>query len=352
MKTPSYFVIGIFVISAVAIAAVTAVVLGAGALFKDKVLIETYFEESIQGLDIGSPIKFRGVQVGKVEDISFVHQAYETDKHYIMVRIALDAKSLVKRYKQDAALMEKELQRSIEKGLRIRLSYQGITGAAYLETDFFDPKRSEKLKITWTPRNIYIPSIPSTITRFSDTMERIMIRLEQIDIEAITGGLERTVIALSKTMDEIDFTGITEQTEKLVEEVRQTNHHIQKVINKEKVDSILADAAKTASKTRQIVERTERPLSQFVRDLPEASENLESLTKSLQTSTADLPEVLERLNKTLRRIDNIVSAKQQDVEVSIENFRRASENLKDITENAKRYPSQIIFGGPPKRIQP
>ena len=352
MKTPGYFVIGIFVISAVAIAAATTVVLGVGALFQDKIIIETYFEESIQGLEVGSPIKFRGVQVGKVDQITFVNQTYPTDKRYIMVRIALNAKPLVKQYKQDEALMKKVLQQQIEKGLRIRLSFQGITGAAYLETDFFDPEQSKQLEITWTPRNIYIPSIPSTITQFSDTMERIMKRLEQINIEAITGGLERTVAALSKTTEGLDLKGITEQTEKLVEEVRQTNQHIQKVIDKDQVKSILADAAKTTATTRQIVERTEKPLTKFAKDLPEATEQLRSLTKSLQTSTADLPEVLERLNKTLRRIDNIVSAKQQDVEVSIENFRRASENLKDITENAKKYPSQVIFGGPPKKVQP
>jgi len=351
MKNPGYFVIGIFVISAVAIATVATVVLGVGALFQDKIIIETYFEESVQGLDIGSPIKFRGVQVGKVDKITFVGQVYPTEKRYILVRVALNAKYLISQFKKDAKMMRKQLNKAIKQGMRIRISYQGITGAAYLETDYFDPKQSVPLEISWKPEYFYIPSVPSTITRFSDIMERIMVRLERIDIDAISDSLERSVLALSKALEEINMKAISKQTEQLVEEVRQTNKHIQQVIDKKQVDTILADAAKATAKTRQIVEKSEQPLTKFVNELPETTEQLRSLTKSLQANTADLPEVLERLNKTLRRIDNIVSAKQQDVEVSIENFRRASENLKEVTENAKKYPSQVIFGGPPPQQQ-
>jgi ABC-type transporter Mla subunit MlaD len=79
MNKLSYFKIGLFVISASVLAIIGILVLGAGALFQRTALVETYIEESVQGLDIGSPMKFRGVQVGKVEEItSRARVRYET----------------------------------------------------------------------------------------------------------------------------------------------------------------------------------------------------------------------------------------------------------------------------------
>ena len=51
----------------------------------------------------------------------------------------------------------------VEKGLRVRLAPQGITGTSYLEIDYVDPAQP-LLPIDWTPDNVYIPSAPSTVT--------------------------------------------------------------------------------------------------------------------------------------------------------------------------------------------
>ena len=65
----NYFKIGVFILSAAALAVVGVIVLGAGALFEKKIIMETYFDESVQGLGIGAPVKYRGVTVGSVEHI-------------------------------------------------------------------------------------------------------------------------------------------------------------------------------------------------------------------------------------------------------------------------------------------
>ena len=66
----NYFKLGLFVIGAVVAGAVVLVVIGSGRWFQPKLTIETYFNESVQGLDVGSPVKFRGVTVGNVADIT------------------------------------------------------------------------------------------------------------------------------------------------------------------------------------------------------------------------------------------------------------------------------------------
>ena len=58
---PSYFRIGLFIAVALAILAAGLIALGAGQAFRPRVYFETYVDASVQGVDVGSPVKFRGV---------------------------------------------------------------------------------------------------------------------------------------------------------------------------------------------------------------------------------------------------------------------------------------------------
>jgi phospholipid/cholesterol/gamma-HCH transport system substrate-binding protein len=89
MSNWSYFKIGLFVIAATVIGVIGVIVLGMGTIFQKQVLVETYIDESVQGLDIGSPVKFRGVQVGKVEQITLTNVQYPTRRRYVLVRAGL-----------------------------------------------------------------------------------------------------------------------------------------------------------------------------------------------------------------------------------------------------------------------
>ena len=91
MEKFSYFKIGIFVISAVVIGIIGVVVLGVGTIFQKKSIVETYIDESVQGLDVGSPVKFRGVPVGRVEQISLTSAEYSTRREYVVVRMSISS---------------------------------------------------------------------------------------------------------------------------------------------------------------------------------------------------------------------------------------------------------------------
>ena len=59
--------------------------------FRKKALVETYIDESVQGLDVGSPVKFRGVPVGRVEQISLTSAEYATRRQYVLVRMSISS---------------------------------------------------------------------------------------------------------------------------------------------------------------------------------------------------------------------------------------------------------------------
>jgi phospholipid/cholesterol/gamma-HCH transport system substrate-binding protein/paraquat-inducible protein B len=325
----NYFKIGIFVISAAVIAIIAIIVLGVGTVFQKKVMIETYIDGSVQGLDVGSPFKFRGVKLGSVEEITFVSNEYKFDRtsekilkygQYIIVKASFQPSQDVPENEQRMFL-----ERMIAKGLRVRLASQGITGAAFLEADYIDPEKFPPMKITWEPKTYYVPSVPSKITQLTKSVETILVKLEEINVKGITDGLETIVSSIKKILDDVKVENLTEQTGNLLAELRETN---------KRLDPFLTDASATMATVRRITGKNEKPL-----------------TESL-AALGELPEIFAQLKRTLRQFNYFVSNEEQNIGVSTENVRVITGNLRDLTENAKKYPSQILFGNPPPHSHP
>jgi len=322
----NYFKIGIFVISAAVIAIIAIIVLGVGTVFQKKVMMETYIDGSVQGLDVGAPVKFRGVKFGNVEEITFVDEEYELDiksedyfrySKYVLVKVSLEPRLEMTREERQLFL-----EKMIVRGLRVRLASQGITGTAFLEVDYLDPEKNPPLDITWEPRTYYVPSVPSTITQFTESMEKILEKVEQIDFHGITGGIEETLKEMKESIDDLNIKNISKLVENLLTEVRETN---------KKIKPLITDASETMDSVKEMVDDTRKPLAE---------------------SLGELPEIIAQLKRTLRQFNYFVSSEKQNIGVSTENVRVITGNLRDMTEDAKRYPSQFLFGDPPPHSYP
>jgi phospholipid/cholesterol/gamma-HCH transport system substrate-binding protein/paraquat-inducible protein B len=322
----NYFKIGLFVLCGAVIAVAGLLALGAGSLLQQKFFAESYFEESVQGLDIGSPIKFRGVQIGRVETITLVGSEYPTNKRYVLVRFSLyrDAVGALSQ-----AAVKRFVDSEVEKGLRVRLAFQGVTGAAYLEADYLEADRAPWLSIDWKPDYPFLPSAPSTITRYTEAIDGILKNIEQIDIQAIASGLEEALTTMNGFMEKAKVGEIGQQTVQLMSELRATNRRLERMLSK-----------------------AEPPVDAILQELPQATENLNRLAAQLNALAGDLPENIAPLGSTLRRLNGLLAAEQQTIEETLENIQQVSENLRDITDNARRYPAQLLLGAPPPPVEP
>jgi ABC-type proline/glycine betaine transport system ATPase subunit len=88
-----YFRLGMFILLAAAALVALVIVLGAGTLFRKQLVLESYFNESVQGLEVGSKVLFRGVVVGNVSRLTFTYMRYQVDrpasqrKRYVLVEV-------------------------------------------------------------------------------------------------------------------------------------------------------------------------------------------------------------------------------------------------------------------------
>ena len=173
---PNFFRIGAFILGAIGVFVGALLVFGGGQMLKPKIMAETYVAGSVQGIDVGSPVKFRGVLIGKVTGINFVLTEYDVDttdgvSNYVILFMEIDREVFPGMFTENLTPL---LNNGIEKGLRVRIEPQGVTGLNYLDIDYLSPERFPPLWPKWKPRYYYIPSAPGEITSFLDSINAIL----------------------------------------------------------------------------------------------------------------------------------------------------------------------------------
>ena len=320
----NYYKLGLFIITGFTLIFIGVLILGAGRLFKKRFQVETYVNDSVQGIDIGSKVKFRGVTIGNVSVIDFAGSHYQIDKgatnqhSYVRIEFEIDEKTFGHATSQ---IMNEDLPVEVERGLRISVTAQGVTGTSYLEIDYLDPFANPTLPIQWEPKLPYIPAARSLFTRIVNTTDTLIVKLNRIDYEGIASNLNYAVLTVTKHVSDLQFAEISTNAVQLLGEVRESNRKIQALLVRPEIETIFKDFAATGGGLRRFAESPE-------------------LTNSLA-----------RLDLSLRRVNQLLAGKDADLQTTLDNLRSLSENLKEISENAKRYPAQLLFGEPPPRTK-
>jgi ABC-type transporter Mla subunit MlaD len=368
----NYYKVGIFVIMALIIAVIAIVVLGADTLLQQRIVVETYIDQSVQGLDIGSAVRYRGVQVGNIKAIDFVYNHYsearESGLRHVLIRMNIDPKP----FGLDKArkLLYDALRPEIEKGLRVRMRPQGITGAFYLELDYGDPARSEYYKPEWAPDHPYIPSAQSAISRIGESVERILAKIERMEVEKLVDNLNETLTALKSELDGARLSKLHDEASTLlqtatrqveavrmeslhskvaavVDDIHKSNAMLQDILGGPEIKAILADGKGSVEGARRLVEGEQ--LKTIMDNLAQASKNLSEASEKIDgiAGSEDLTAALVHFRNTLGRLDRLVSGQQRNVEDIVENLARTALDLKELIQEARKYPSGFLFGEPP-----
>lgn len=332
----NYFKIGAFILSALTITVIAIVVLSGGKWFKKIVYWESYFDESVQGLAVGAPIKYRGVQVGTVEAVEFVGDVYGRDlstedrlrygRYVRVIGSATDVTPHLSQKEQETALAS-----SIVAGLRVRLTSQGVTGVVYVEADYFDPKVYPAMEVPWKPHYQYMPSAPSTVTVLGAALQNIARDLEKTDLHTVIRDFDTLVLEMTKLVNGTNVQVLSSQTGQVLAEIQGLAQQARRVVESRQLNTFLSDGAHAVAGARDLIME------------------LSQTSKQIRLAADKLPDASFRLERSLRRVDALLANKSQDVEETIDNLRVTSENLREITENAKRYPAQLFLGEPPPR---
>ncbi len=308
-KPANYFRIGVFIILGTLLLVGAIVIFGAGQFFKQKIMFETYERGTVQGIDIGSPVKFRGVQIGKVTWVGFSFNVYpqaevNSKDNYVVIRMEIDKEIFPNMFNEDLRPM---LERGIKNGLRVRIEPQGITGLNYLEINFVDdPSQYPLLAFDWTPHFYYVPSAPGELTDILDSMNKIMRDVEQLNLGEIQGGLQQLLTNLNKAI-----TGA---------EIEKLSTSLQALLNQ--MDTAIRQA-----------------------NIGPLSDEARNLMAGLQKSNADLQKVLKNIEPATR-------LNPSEVKAIVDNLAQVTANLEQFSYAVKTRPSVLLWGSPARQPTP
>jgi len=294
-------------------------------------LFETYSGESVQGLDVGAPVRFRGVPIGRVTEIRLASAEYSPAAgiafteafSLVMIRFAVDLNQL--------GHTQLTLEQAITLGLRARISAQGITGVNYVEMDFVDPHRFPVPSIPWTSRYPVVPAIPSTVAQFRNAAEELVARLSTVPLEQMMGDLAALLATINKQTSEGDLAITLREAARSMQAVRE-------LVTGDDLGGAMADLRAGAAAARALTEMPE--LRAIVTRFADTA-------TEVQRFSDRLPGVMDNLDRTLRSTRGASSDLQATLAPILGDLRATVSNLRAATEQLRASPSQLLFGAPP-----
>jgi len=317
-KHTNNFKLGLFTLGGLLLLAAGLLAFGARSYFVRTSVFETYVVGEVPGLAVGSPVELRGVRVGKVRKINFSWNEYEeSDPSYVVVEFEVrdDVTPL-----PPGEARRQILESAIKRGLRARLKSQGITGTSLLSLEYLNPTENPPAQIPWRPKHIYIPAAPSQLGELLASIEKSLHNFERLDFGALGQLLQSDLKSAGDVLDrakQADFGALSTNANSLLTELRGSNTKLQ---------SFIQDADGTVKRMK---------LEKLAQDLDNLMNSLQGTVEALKPGLANID--FDALNQTLA------------------NAHRTLDNVNEVLNELKQYPSGFLFGNPPspvKEVQP
>ena len=315
--------IGLFVTIGVSIGLIAVIWIGAFKYFEKGTTYVTFFNESVQGLQVDSAVKYRGVEVGRVEKI----------------RVAPDSKLI-------EVVMKIDLRGELEREYVAQLKAAGITGIVFIELNRKEPGEPNlSPPITFASEYPIVASKPSDISQIVSSVQVILEDIKKIDTAGISNQIkttltvvEATVGHLNRVIGNIENALAKGRVEDLLIEVKNTLGKIQHLVSNAENELQALNLAKTGAHLETTTARIEKIVS---------SGEIEKILTEAHDTVANLNQVIEGLDRMVEGLDRRSVAVTNDIKATSENLKRASESLEMLVERVYASPSDLLFGQPP-----
>ena len=405
------FSVGLFMTAGLALATLAVIWLGMTSFLRKGEIFVTYFDESVQGLGVDSPVKYRGVPVGRVKAIRIA-----PDYHLIEVVILIDDK-----HADDENRFEDS---------EAAISNVGITGAMFVEIDKRAPGAPDlSPELDFTPQYPVIASRPSNIKKLFREIDEIAMKIQAIDfkgisdqamlafatvntvmtearfgdisadirtllasinaaanpqrLESMAKNMEQTVAASRRLMDQaareltrlddilvqvqamLAFATVnTVMTEArfgdISADIRTLLASINAAANPQRLESMAKNMEQTVAASRRLMDQAARELTRLddilvqVQAMVEANRPHVDTTMGAMASTAlKADAVMTQSHATVFQMQNAIKDLEERLAVTAENLEQTSSNLNTLIEGVKDQPAQLFFGQPkaPRKVE-
>jgi len=378
-KMANKSLIGAFVIGAIALAVISVIIFGSGKFFRKQMEFITFFQGSIKGLSVGSPVTFRGVKIGEVKNIHI--QARPSDLTFqIPVLLEIDP-SVIESVDPGAKIGAKpyeQIQALIDKGLRAQLQSQSfVTGQLAVALDFYPDK--PPVLVAQDKKYHEIPSVPTPIEELQKTIQDLNLKEFAEKVKATLDGIEKAVNSpeIAKTLKSVS--GAAEETRVMVKNVssqvtplasnlNETVKDAKKMVENldRQMTTLLPSIEGTMKDAQKLVQHVDTRIDPMAANAEEAMKGINSLVNNdvkklvgnLDQGVAKvMPEIAKSLDQlggtlleaqaALRSVGGAAGAQSPlmyQLRETLEELANAAQSLRSMADYLEQHPEALIRG--------
>lgn len=318
-------VVGIFLFFGIGIAVITFIWLGMSHYLEKGRYYCIYFNESVQGLEIDSPVKYRGVPIGRV----------------VKIEVAPDSKLI-------EVVVQIDKEQTLDKNIVAQLSVVGITGSMFIELDLKKPNEPNRTPVlTFPSKYPIIPSKPSSISQILEGLDDFLNQMRAIDLEGISDKIKETLDNVNRMMADANVKGLSAKLGASLED-------IQTIVDRKRWNRILSSVEEAMNSLDSVMAKANGSIGRVDNSLASIQKLVDEKEKTVEKAIDDFRKAMGKVNILLDNGNSMVTGADASVNQIGQNLIEATRNLKQATDDLNRVmemisdqPSQVLFGEPP-----
>jgi paraquat-inducible protein B len=317
-KRASPTAIGAFVVGAVALIVVGVLIFGSGQFFQHPLRYVLFFDSSVDGLNVGAPVRFRGVKIGQVSRIK-THWGTS----WIEVVVDIDSRTLGVGRDHSVKDFQEEIEQAIKKsGLRAQLRSQSLlTGQLFVAADLFP---DTPIKLTgFDPSFPEIPVVPTTLQVFEQRAEKLLETLTSLPLPRLVESTTKAVEAIDKVASSDDLREALQAANSLMKHADS----VAEALNEQK-GPLLASIKETVDSTRVAV-------TEVSRDARKLLAQLDSDAQTLNALLLDAQRVVQKTEGEIGSIGSSIRGTLEDARATLEKARGTLGTIEGTLEKAQ-----------------
>ncbi len=324
--------IGTFIVGAVVLLVAAVLLFGSADLFDSKEEFIAYFEDSVTGLEIGSPVKFKGVKIGEVTNILIRTPNQDRESDAIPVIFELNLTQLNELGVSEVDLGDDEGYRAqIEQGLVATLEPESLlTGLLFIELDYVAEPPGLVIPVQDRPApgipEKEIPTVSTGIAQLFDNLDAISTKLADLDYQGLFFQLSRVLETADETLSALDADAISDNLVDATSSLKE----------------LLGD-----NNLRESLARLNESLANLTTLLAHVDDKVDPLTEEFLNVARTFQVTLEQANSTLATLEQTIgpdSTTLAQLESSLSEFEAAARAVRSLADFIERNPNAFLTG--------
>lgn len=335
-KEVNKIAIGGFVVGAIGLAVLAILVFGSGKFFQQKSMQVLFFEGSVKGLNVGSPVKFRGVDIGMVKKIELTINPDDLEFFVpVYVEIFKNRISILGEQELEKFDDHEVVDTLVNKmGLRAQLQLQSLlTGQLFINYDFYPEAPIKKVGLE---KKVYeVPTIPTTLQMLTETLEQIVEDIRKANLPEIIGDIAQTAKGANQLMNSPDLQESVKSLNIALKDVQKFVKRADKLADNinGRVDTMADSFESTMDDTRKMVNSINRKVEPLASDIQDA-------LAAVQSSFTEAERLLVGAQKVIAENSKL----RYEIMITLESLSDAAASVEELTDYLQRHPESLITG--------